>query len=67
MIVRFTHQNSEGDLFHTRVDNVASWHDEPYPPGGFLRVIRDINGHILAGPHVDELISWSVQYTNFKT
>lgn len=58
----FTYCNPAGDVYRVRIDNVASWKDEPYPPGGFLRVMRDADGRILAGPHVDELISWAVQY-----
>ena len=63
MRVYFSYQNPAGDVYQVSVENVASWEDEPYPPGGFLRVMRDVEGRILAGPHVDELISWAVQYT----
>ena len=62
MNCHYTYQNRAGCVYHVRVENVASWVDEPYPPGGFLRVMRDADGRILAGPHVDELISWAVQY-----
>lgn len=37
-----------------------SWVDEPYPPGGFLRVMRDESGRIVAGPLVSEITEWSV-------
>jgi hypothetical protein len=67
MNCHFTHQTRAGDVYHTRVENVASWVDEPYPPGGFLRIMRDAQGRILSGPHVDELISWSVQYVTPAT
>ena len=33
--------------------------DEPYPPGGFLRVMRRA-GQVVAGPHVSEIQSWRV-------
>lgn len=36
-----------------------SWADEPYPPGGFLRVMRDASGRIVAGPLVSEIIEWA--------
>ena len=62
MNCHYTYQNRAGCVYHVRVENVASWADEPYPPGGFLRVMRDADGRILSGPHVDELISWAVQY-----
>lgn len=58
----FTYRNPAGDVYRVCIDNVASWKDEPYPPGGFLRVMRDADGRVLGGPHVDELISWAVQY-----
>jgi hypothetical protein len=35
-----------------------SWEDEPYPPGGFLRVMRDETGRIVAGPLVSEIVEW---------
>jgi len=61
MIATFTYTNPAGCTYRVRVENVASVADEPYPPGGFLRVLRDDAGRVLAGPHVDELTSWDCQ------
>jgi len=49
------------DYYRFRIDNVATVTDEPYPPGGMLRVMRDADGRILAGPCVSDLTSWSVE------
>lgn len=37
-----------------------SWSDEVYPPGGFLRVMRDVQGRAVAGPLVSEIVSWKI-------
>lgn len=60
MTVVFTYHNGF-DSYRVRVDNVATVTDEPYPPGGTLRVMRDKDGRILAGPLVSDLTSWSVE------
>jgi hypothetical protein len=60
MLVNFTYRNPVGCVYRVRIDGVASWENEPYPPGGFLRVVRDAEGRILAGPLVDELLAWTV-------
>ena len=57
MTVVFTYHNGF-DSYRVRVDNVATVIDEPYPPGGTLRVMRDADGRILAGPFVSDLTSW---------
>ena len=41
-------------------ENVASYADEPYPPGGFLRVLRNASGQIMAGPWVPEILTFEV-------
>jgi len=38
-----------------------TWADEPYAPGGFLRVLRDRRGLAMAGPHVDEILAFHVE------
>lgn len=53
-------RNSAGCAYRTRI-TFATVADEVYPPGGFLRVMRDSRGMILAGPHVDEIIEWDVK------
>ena len=50
--------NNGFNYYRFRIDNVATVMDEPYPPGGMLRVMRDKDGRILAGPLVSELTSW---------
>ena len=61
MTAIFTYINAAGCTYRVQVENVATWTDEPYPPGGFLRVLRDEAGRVLAGPHVDELIEWTIE------
>lgn len=63
MIIHYTYRNPVGDVYRARVDNVASWAYEPYPPGGSLLVMRDAEGRILAGPLASELVSWACQFT----
>ena len=48
-----------GRIYKCRTYNVSTWADEPYPPGGMLRVMRNSYGQIVAGPMVSELISWN--------
>ncbi len=60
MLVNFTYRNPADCVYRVRIDGAASWADEPYPPGGFLRVVRDTEGRILAGPLVRELLAWDV-------
>jgi hypothetical protein len=50
-----------GLIFRIRYSGVATIRDEPYPPGGALRVLRDVQGKILAGPSLDDILSWDVQ------
>lgn len=49
-----------GQTFRVHVHGVHSWEDEPYPPGGMLRVCRNAEGQAIAGPLVSELLSWDV-------
>jgi hypothetical protein len=49
-----------GLTFRCALDGVASWTDEPYPPGGSLRVMRNAAGQIIAGPMVEELTAFRV-------
>lgn len=50
-----------GLRFRNRAAHVASVTDEPYPPGGTLRVIRDAQGRVLGGPLVSEIESWEIE------
>lgn len=61
MRITFTVRNPAGCVYRYRVDNVASWAYEPYPPGGSLLVMRDADSRILAGPLVSEITSWACQ------
>lgn len=51
-------QSPGGTLYRVRAHDVASWRDEPYPPGGHLRVMRDAAGRIIGGPLVSDLVTW---------
>jgi len=61
MIINYTIDNGYS-VTKWKIRDVASWKDEPYPPGGFLRIMRDKDGRILSGPHTDEIVSMSIQY-----
>jgi hypothetical protein len=54
----YTYATQSGDIYRVRVSDAASWVDEPYPPGGFLRIVRNKVGQIIHGPLVSELLSW---------
>ena len=56
----FTYHNGYAS-YRVKIENVATVTDEPYAPGGMLRVMRDKEGRILAGPLVSELTSWSIE------
>lgn len=61
MIVRFKTRDSWGRVWIHTIPDVASWIDEtskvdPY----LLRVIRDAEGRILAGPMVGEFFDFEV-------
>lgn len=43
---------------HRTVVHGSRWQDMPYPAGGQLRCIFNRDGHIVAGPHLDELVQW---------
>jgi len=60
MKIEFIYTNPAGCTYRVRVDNVVSFNDEPYPPGGMLRVCRNVAGQIIAGPLVSELVDWKV-------
>lgn len=47
-----------GSLLHTHAVTGSSVTDEPYPPGGTLRVIRGADGTLRAGPLDRELVTW---------
>jgi hypothetical protein len=47
-----------GNIYRVKVDGARSWADEPYPPGGQLRVVRNEKGQAIAGPLVSEIIEW---------
>jgi hypothetical protein len=57
----YAYTNRAGCTYRVRHTDAATWVDEPYPPGGFLRVIRNAAGRIIAGPMVSELHSWTWQ------
>lgn len=44
--------------FRCKIENVSTITEEPYPPGGFLRVCRDFENKLLCGPLVSEITSW---------
>lgn len=48
-----------GTVYRVRAEGVATVTDEPYPPGGFLRVMRDEAGRLIGGPLVSELLTFS--------
>ncbi len=57
MIVEYITRNAYTTTRHRiECDTVT---DEPYPPGGFLRVMRR-DGQIVAGPYIPEIQSWRV-------
>ena len=59
--VVYTLQTSyKGLTYRTQHKGVASIVDEPYPPGGTLRVLRNADGRIISGPLVSEITSWLV-------
>ena len=61
MTIRYKTRDSWGRVWVYTIPNVASWTDEtsefdPY----VLRIMRDTEGHILAGPMVGEFFDWEV-------
>lgn len=58
--ITYRQQTPCGSVYRMRIEGVALVRDEPYPPGGMLRVIYDGAGRILAGPPVHEILSWEV-------
>lgn len=61
MIVKYKTRDSWGNVLQHEISNVATWTDEtskvdPYT----LRVMRDSDGRILAGPMVGEFFDWEV-------
>lgn len=58
--ITFHHCTPSGEVSRQTIHGAAFVIDEPYPPGGMLRVIYDAAGRILAGPPVDEILSWEV-------
>lgn len=55
----YTYKNDAGVIYRCRI-NFYSVADEPYSPGGMLRVMRDIEGRIIQGPHIDDILEWHV-------
>jgi hypothetical protein len=51
--------NNSFAVYRNRI-SFHAWSDEAYPPGGFLRVMRDVQGRALAGPLVSEIVSWKI-------
>lgn len=49
-----------GLVFRVEASDVETVTDEPYPPGGMLRVMRGKSGGIIGGPLVSELLTWEV-------
>ncbi len=49
-----------GLIYRCRVVDVVSVVDEPYPPGGMLRVCRNARRRMLAAPLVSEILTWEV-------
>lgn len=61
VIVTYMYQCTHtGLVFRRRTHEVSSIKDEPYPPGGTLRIFRDDCGQIIAGPMVEEIISFDI-------
>ena len=61
MTISYIYQCSyTGLTYRCKVFNVATVKDEPYPPGGMLRVCRNDKGQSIAGPLVSELVDWKV-------
>jgi hypothetical protein len=58
--ITFQQRTPSGSVYRQTIEGAVLAIDEPYPPGGMLRVIYDTAGRILAGPPVDELLSWEV-------
>lgn len=58
--ITFQHRAPSGAVSRQTIEGAVLAVDEPYPPGGMLRVIYDAAGRILAGPPVDEILSWEV-------
>jgi hypothetical protein len=58
MIIEYTHMNGLGLTYRTRHYGVVSFADEPYPPGGMLRVMRNSKGQITGGPLISEILTW---------
>ena len=62
MTITYTYKCSyTGLTYKCKAFNVASFKDEPYPPGGMLRVCRNASGQSICGPLVSELIEWDVE------
>lgn len=59
MIVEYTQTSRyTGLTFRVRCVNVALVRDEPYPPGGQLRVLYNAHGQQVSGPHLAEISKW---------
>jgi len=56
--ITFHHCTPSGEVSRQTIHGAAFVIDEPYPPGGMLRVIYDGAGRILAGPPLHEILSW---------
>lgn len=57
MLIEYTTRTAYATYRHRiECDTVT---DEPYSPGGFLRIMRR-DGYIVAGPYVQEIQSWRV-------
>ena len=59
MNITYTYRCSRTDLeFRVKVEDAVTVKDEPYTPGGMLRVVRNGQGQAIAGPLVSEITSW---------
>lgn len=58
----YTVATNDGRYVHRWRVRFATVADEPYQPGGMLRVMRDRNGRVMAGPRVDQILTWSVEH-----
>ena len=59
-VVIYTYRSLDGCTYRVKVEGGASWNEEEYPPGGLLRVIYNAAGQVIAGPHLDELVTWQI-------
>lgn len=68
VVVTYVYQCSHtGLVIRRRSHEVSSIKDEPYPPGGTLRIFRNRCGQIIAGPLREELLSFDIASSGVST